>query len=252
MKHSITLISFFLIISNSIFSQNRVDKPFQIQLNGSGVFFKTFGNAIADSEIDDLSIRKWGIPGLSLGYHLNKRIYIGYSFQPNRNLILKEPWTLGIDENDGNITLDHNTGSFHSVEGRYFPFKFDFYGSLFLTHTSRANYNMQFNRTGTAMAIGNNSYETDIQADWNFKSLNTIGIGLGYNYVHKSGFSFDLGFGLPIPLSEPLYENIKITSIEGVVIEQNDIEIGRNKIENELFYFPVQLHLNIGYNLNFI
>jgi len=249
----ISLIIVLCIATNSFFAkaQNRVDKPIQIQLNGSGIFLKTFGNILADREIDELSIKKWGIPGLSIGYHFNKRLYLGYSFQPNRNLILKEPWTFGENENDGNIIVDHNTGSFHSIEGRYFPFQFDLYGSLFLTHVSKASYNMDFNRIGNSMVMGSNSYETNIEADWNFKSLNTIGIGLGYNFVHKSGFSFDLGLGLPIPLSAPLHENIEINSVEGILIEQSDIENGKSKIENELFYFPVQFHFNIGYNFNY-
>lgn len=250
MQHILNLI-LSLLITFSIYGQHRVDKPFQIQLNGSGIFLKAFGNSLADSEIDELSINKWTVPGISIGYHLNKRLYLGYSFQPNRNLILKEPWTFGDGENDGMINLNHNTGAFHSIESRYFPFKFDLYSSFFLTHISKADYNMTFTRTSEEMTIGTNSYQTDINADWNFKSLNTIGIGLGYNYVHSSGISFDFGIGLPLTTNNPLYQNIEINPVGGESIEQTDIESGKNKIENELFFFPVQLHLNFGYNFKY-
>ncbi|MEQ9413577.1 MAG: hypothetical protein RIF39_07085 [Cyclobacteriaceae bacterium] len=244
----LTIVFLSTLIYSSIIAQNRVEKPIQIQLNGSGIFLKTLGSTLADSEVDELTVMNWEIPGLSIGYHINKRLYIGYSFQPNRNLILKEPWTFGENEKDGNIVVDHNTGTFHSLEGRYFPFKFDLYGSLFLTHITKARYEMDFDRIGPDMILGHNSYPTDIKADWNFKSLSTIGIGLGYNYVHKSGLSFDIGLGIPIPLSEPLFENISIQSVQGLTINPVDLSSAKEKIENEQFYFPVQFHFNIGYN----
>ena len=244
----LTILFLGLTVCFSTNAQNRVDKPIQFHVNGSGVFLKTLGNTLADSEVDELIVKDWKLPGISVGYHLNKKWYIGYAFQPNRNLILKEPWTFGESENDGNITVDHNTGTFHSLEGRYFPFKFDLYGAVFLTHISKAKYKMDFDRMNVDMVIGQNSYPTDLNADWNFKSLSTIGVGLGYNYVHKSGFSFDIGLGIPIPFSNPLFENISVKSVQGLTIDQADIESAKEKIENEQFYFPIQFHFNIGYN----
>jgi len=248
MKNKTLLIIPILAITLSVKAQHRVDRPIQIQLNGSGIFLKSLANVLADSEVDNLEVNKWGIPGISFGYHLNKRFYFGYAFHPNRNFVLSEQWTFGEDDKDGNIIVDHNSGSFHSLEGRYFPFKFDLYGSLFLTHTTKGNYNMDFNRISNTMVIGENLYATDINADWNFISFSTVGIGFGYNYVHKSGFSFDLGIGIPIVLTAPVQENINIKSKQGVSIMQEDIESGIAQIENELFYFPIQLHINIGYN----
>jgi len=242
-------IVFLLVIGLNLSAQNRVQKPIQIHLNWSGVFLKVFANSIADSEVQNLEVKKWGIPGISIGYHLNKRLYIGYSFQPNRNLILSEEWSFsGSVLKDGFITVDHKTGAFHNLESRYFPFKFGFYGSLFLNYTSKANYEMDFIRSGSTMQIGANSYSTDINANWNFKFLSTLGIGLGYNYVHKSGFSFDLNIGVPIPLNKPFHENIVIESVQGINIQPFDLNSGINQIENEMFYYPVQLNINLGYN----
>lgn len=242
------LIILLFLTSLTVFSQNRIEKPIQVHLNASGLFLKAFGNSLADSEIDELNVSKWELPGVSIGYHINKRWYIGYAFQPNRNISLKEPWAFGTDEHNGNIEVNHQTGNFHTIESRYFPFKFDLYGSFFFTHTSKAEYSMDFARTGIYTRLGSHLYETDLLAQWDFKSLNTFGLGLGYNFVHKNGFSFDLGLGLPFPLNEPLHENIEITPHEEVPILPSDIAEGIQKIENELFYFPVQLHLNIGYN----
>ncbi|WP_258104868.1 hypothetical protein [Marinoscillum sp. MHG1-6] len=213
------------------------------------MFLRTLGNTLADSEVDELIVKDWGWPGITIGYHLNPRLHVGYAFQPNRNLVLKEPWTFGEDVKDGNIVVDHNTGTAHSLEGRYFPFKFDLYAAVFLTHVTKAKYNMDFDMINTTMVIGQNSYATDIYAEWNFKSLSTIGIGLGYNFVHRSGLSFDIGLGVPIALSAPFHRNISLQSIQGVTIDQTDLESAKRRIEDEMFFFPIQFHFNLGYNL---
>ena len=105
------LLQSFLILAvfNQAYSQNRVDRPIQVQANLSGFFLKTVGPSLADSEVDDLQVHNWGWPGLSVGYHLNRAIYVGYSFQPSRNLILKETWGFTTEVKDGNITVDHNS-----------------------------------------------------------------------------------------------------------------------------------------------
>lgn len=250
-NHRIRLFNLLLLvilISWEVSAQNRVERPLQIHLNGNGIFLKAFGNQLSDSEINHLDIKKWSLPGLSIGYHINNKWYLGYAYHPNRNLILKEPWSFSNGDNDGNIDLDHNTGSFHTIESRYFPFDFDLYGAAFLTYTTKANYGMKFTSVGDEMIIGENSYSTNIIADWNFKSLSTFGLGLGYNYVHSNGLSFDLGLGMPFPFTKPLYENIVISFTQGINVIASDLEFAKEKIENELFYFPVQMHLNLGYN----
>lgn len=244
---TVILASFTLVISG----QSRVERPIQIHLNGSGVFLKTLGNTLADSEIDELTVNNWVFPGISIGYHVNKRFYIGYSFEPNRNLILHEPWSFGGNEADGNIILDHNTGQMHLLEGRYFPFRFGLYGALSLIHLPAANYDMEFNRINSEMILGQNSYETDLLAQWNFRSMSTIGFGVGYNFVHKSGISFDVGLAVPIPFNDILYENIVLTSVQDLSIDAEDLTLAANKIEGELFYFPTHFRLSLGYNFRF-
>ena len=245
----ILLIACLIFLSVwSLQGQNRVERPLQIQLNASGVFLKTFGNAIADEEVDDLEVNKWLLPGLSIGYHLNKRFYLGYAFQPNRQLTLREQWSFAPVPNDGNIAVYHNTGASHALEGRYFPFGIDLYASLSFIHVNQAAYQMDFDRIGNTLRLGQNDYVTDLEADWHFRSLTTLGIGLGYNYVSKSGFSFNLGLAVPLPLSNPLYQDIIIRSRDAVDIATDDLEAARSRLEDELFFYPIQLHLSIGYN----
>ena len=234
------------------FSQNRVQKQLQIQTNWSGVFLKTFGNALADSEIQSLEIENWIIPGISASYHLNKRFYVGYSFQPNRCLTLVEEWTLSdLQTNDALITVEHETGTFHDLNFRYTPFKFGAYLSGNLFHTTKGDYNLQALPLENSVQFGKASNLSQVIADWNFKSFTAIGLGLGYNYVHKSGVSFDIGLGLPIPFFDTPYENINYNWLENIWVPEEDVNFATEKLENELFFFPVRLNLNVGYNFGF-
>ena len=242
----------FLFILFSAFAQNRVEKPIQIQTNWSGVFLKAFGNALADPEIQSLEIENWGIPGVSIGYHLNKRFYVGYSFQPNRSLTLVEEWTFSDKEiNDAMITVEHKTGTFHDLNFRYTPFKFGAYLSGNIFHTTKGDYDMEALPLENSVQFGRASNFSQVDADWNFRSFSAIGLGLGYNYVHNSGVSFDLGIGLPIPFLLTPYENINYDWAEDIWVPEDDVNFATEKLENELFFFPVRINLNVGYNFGY-
>ena len=250
MKPKFLLTSFLLLtFFNQTYSQNRVDRPLQVQANLSGVFLKTVGPALADSEVDDLQVQNWGWPGLSLGYHLNRAIYVGYSFQPNRNLILKESWGFTTEVKDGNITVDHNSGAFHNFDIRISPFKkLGLFGAVSYTHITEADYSMEFRRTGPTMIIGNNSYDTDMDVQWNFKSLGTLALGLGYTWIHQSGLSFTMAIQAPLA-SGDFYENIRYTQVNAnELVSNQDLELAEERLQDEMFYYPVQLSLNVGYN----
>ena len=226
----------------------RTERPIQIQLNFSGVFLNTFSNSLANKEVDDLAVGQWGIPGLSVGYHLNRKIYLGYNFSPNRTLVLRESWSFTGGDLDGNIVVDHNTGSSHSIEGRFSPFRFGLYLSASLIHVSKAQYTQYFTRKGPTAEMGGGTYATDFVSTWNFKELNTVALGLGYNHVSPSGFSFNLGLSMPVPTAPPLHENIKIVATENVEIASSDLVLGIKTIEDETFFYPMQLNMSLGYN----
>ncbi len=108
---------------------------------------------------------------------------------------------------------------------------------------------MDFERINDKMIIGANSYVTDLEVEWEFKALSTIGLGVGYNYVHKSGISCDLGVGVPIAVKGPFHNNIKLYPTKNVNIDQADYNSAVAYIEGEMFYFPIQFHINLGFNL---
>ena len=247
MKKQLIIFITAIFFGGSLFSQNRVERPIQVQLNFSGAFLKGFGNILSDSEVNHLEVSDWVLPGISVGYHYNKLIYFGYSYTPSRGLVLEESWGFG-NENDGNITVNHATGHLHNFELRVSPFEIGFYGQVFFNHIPKVDYTMGFIRNSETMTIGENEYETDLYATWNFKAVNSVGIGFGYNWVHRSGFSANLGLAFPI-IKSPYYENINLTPTNPAEdVLEADLGLAKLSLENESFYFPVQFMINLGYN----
>ncbi len=224
-----------------------MERPIQVQLNFSGAFLKSFGNSLSNSEVDHLEVTKWALPGISAGYHYKKLLYFGYSFTPSRGLVLDEEWGFG-KEKDGYISVDHESGNLHNLELRVSPFEIGFYGQAFFNFIPKVGYKMDFQRLSETVLIGENEYQTDLVATWNFKTVNSLGVGFGYNWVHHSGVSVNLGLAFPI-IKSPFYENIIITPKNtSVVISERDMELAKLSVTNETFYFPVQFYINIGYN----
>ena len=228
-------------------AQNRVERPVQVQINFSGTFLKLFGNALADSEVESLEISNWAVPGISAGYHYKKLLYFGYAYTPSRGMILKERWGFG-SELDGRITVDHATGHLHNLELRVSPFEMGFYGQVFFNYIPKVDYSMDFQRSSETVEIGENEYPTDLWVNWNFKRVNSVGLGFGFNWVNSHGVSFNLGLAFPI-ITSPYYENIEITPKDSSVeISESDKQLARKSLENETFYYPIQINLNVGYN----
>ena len=249
MKNSIICIMLFFFISLDLNAQSKVDRHYQFQLNASGLFLFSFGNYLADSEVEDLQLKDGLLPGVSVGYHFNKKYYLGYSYQPNKNLVRTGKWTFSDGGNDGRIELDHNTGEFHTLEFRWSPFKPGFYASLFATHITKGNYIMDFTRLDSTMHLGTKDYASDVTANWNYKKINTLGLGIGYNHITNYAISFGLGLGIPITINETFHQNISLESKQGITFAQLDENNGINKIRDEQFYYPIQLYFNVGFNL---
>ena len=239
------LFLFSIVASNATHAQDRVDRPIQLQANFFGAFLSVAGNTLADSTVDELEVNKWR-PGFTIGYHLNRYVYLGYSLYPSLSLTLKEEWGFA-DVRDGNIVLDHETGAIHSVESRISPFKFGLYLSLAYMHARKTEYFMEFRRQSEAMLIGDNSYKTDLDVKWNSEVVNHAGLGLGYNLVLKSGVSFNLG--LSVPLRFPDYEAVQMNPVNGTSeIRASDLEKAESRLNDEVFYAPFVLYFSVGYN----
>ena len=138
----------------------------------------------------------------------------------------------------------------HSIETRISPFKFGLYVSLAYINIGKVDYAMEFRRKSDMMLIGDNSYETDLDVTWNSKRINRAGLGLGYNQVFKFGLS--LNFGLIVPLGFPDDENIEFVPVNnsGLGIQSGDLFKAEAYLQDETFYGPIMLLVNIGYNFS--
>jgi hypothetical protein len=247
MKTKIALLLLFFGSISSAFTQNRVERPYQVQVNFSGLFVDLAGNSLADNTVDELKINQW-LPGISLGYHLNKNIYVGYSMIAPLDMTLIESWGLTGRGLDADIVLEHQPGAIHNLELRYSPFKFGLYLAANLSNIGAVDYQMTFDRKFDEIWIGNNQYATDLDINWNSKNITRLSFGLGYNIVLNSGLSFNVG--LAIPTGFPDDENIDfITRNSSVTILESDLAFANQRIQDETFYGPISLYLNVGYNL---
>lgn len=243
----ILLITIILSPSSSN-GQNRVDRPTQFQINLSGAFISIAGSNIANASLDDLKVNSWK-PGWIFGYHLKPSLYLGYAQYSSLDLTLSKEWGFTSKAKDGNIVLDHKTGKIQSFELRYSPFEHGFYVSTAWMLIGRTEYSMKFRRKADTMFIGENEYALDLDARWNSKSSSNIGIGLGYNWIMNSGISFNFGFSVPPKFPEnDVVEFTQITQ-SSAKISENDLALAEEFLNEETFYVPVLLFVNIGYNL---
>ena len=246
MKHFLGL-TLLVICLQSGYSQNRVERPFQLQVNLSGFALNALAEDYSKRDVISLEVKEYEMPGLSVGYHFTKKFYIGYSFHPNRNYILTEEYSFEGGASDAIITLDHNTGTFHSIEGRLTPFGIGLYFSAFYTHVSEARYDIEGVPMEDYYQVGDNLYSDALNAEWNFKDLRTLGLGVGFNQVFGNGFSLNLGAGLPLNFAKDIYDDVEVISDDSLFTE-GDILVIQDRLQNEEFYFPVQFHASVGWN----
>lgn len=246
MRKLIFLGVLFIVFSlSSLIAQNRVDRPWQIQINLSGTFLKAFGETLSDPEVENWEISNWVIPGISVGYHLNRYLYFGYAFQPDRDFVLSEKWINGF------IDVYHGQGAYHDFEARVSPFKWGLYMAIQFANTTSVDYRMDFQRIGEPLFLGNNFYDTNLEVTWKTRSTNSLGLGLGYQWVSKKGFSFNIGMSVPIISGDFFEENVIVKpSSSDTEITEEDLELFIERVRDERFFYPIRFRLNIGYNLS--
>jgi len=248
-NYSLYMLMCFMSVSN-LLAQNSVDHPIQLQVNFSGAFIKVAVNGIADPSVDDVKVNSWK-PGVSIGYHINRYLFFGFSITPSLDLTLKEKWGFTDLGQDGDIVLDHQTGTIYNLETRITPFKFGLYVSAAYANLGKTKYSMEFRRLFDTMKIGNNSYATDLDVVWKSESLNQIGLGIGYNHVFKSGLSFNPGISIPLKFPDNESVNFMAVNNTGGSILTSDLQHAEEFLGEEMFYGPVILYVNIGYNIKY-
>jgi len=221
--------------------------PFQLQLNFSSLVLNGLAEDLRNRDIISLEVNNNVMPGLSVGYHVTSKFYLGYSYHPNRNYVLTEEYSFENSSEDVLISLDHNSGTFHTLEGRVSPFKFGLYASAFFTHVSEARYELAGLPIDEYYEIGYNIYTDAVSAEWNFKDLSTFGLGIGINQVFGNGFSLNVGLGLPLTFAKDVYEDVHVIYEDSEFTEE-DIAVIQNRLEDDNFYKPIQFHASIGWN----
>ena len=98
------------------------------------------------------------------------------------------------------------------------------------------------------MRIGANSYATDLDVKWKSEPITRLGLGLGYNLALENGVSVNIG--LVVPLGFPDDDTIDFTPVndDGTPIRPDDLHRARLQLEDETFYAPVALLVQLGYN----
>lgn len=249
MSRQILVVFITVLFSITLSAQNRVERPFQAQLNLSGLFLRASGTTLSNRDVIDLEVNDYETPGLIAGYHLNRWLYLGYAYHPNRNVTFRDTYSFDVNnlQDDVLITVDHNTGTFHTVEGRFSPFKFGLYGSFFFTHVTEASYDMTAEPQTLAYLIDGTIYASVLNMEWNFKELTTMGIGLGYNHVTSMGLSFNIGFGVPIDFSGETYDDFNSLNDDGE-FDQDDLITVSEILQDDSFYFPIHFYFGLGWN----
>ncbi len=123
-------------------------------------------------------------------------------------MILNQRYSFGEMEDDLRITVNHETGTAHVINGRISPFKFGIYLSAYFTCLSEAKYTLDAVRISYDSEVGENIYTDSLSAYWNFKDIKTMGMGAGFNHAFDSGISFNLGTDIPITFVKTVDENV--------------------------------------------
>jgi len=82
---------FVAILMGAAQAQSRLERPVQLQANFTGGLLSVTANANADPTVDDVKVNGWK-PGIEIGYHLNRYIYLAYALHPSLDLTLREDW----------------------------------------------------------------------------------------------------------------------------------------------------------------
>ena len=234
------------------YAQNRFIKPIQIQMNNSGLIHVSLGNLFNDKTQKRVQVQDWVTPGLEVGFHISPRFYIGYGMDPARHITTREFMSLSNSAPEGTAHMDLYPLQSHRINLRYFPSKIDAYAEFGAVLKGSQFNEMKFERYGETAKYGDTHYATDLAITWRSPAHWMPTVGMGYNWVYRSGFSFDIGFTVPLDVLNKTDVTVDIvTRDEEISLSDDDKELLRKKISEYSFYSPVSFRLNVGYNFPF-
>lgn len=207
--------------------------------------------AWADSRAERPLQVQFDTGGITLGYHVSERIYVGVTQQPR----ILAGYSYGRRHDDserelydqkGIDSVDLEYAQRTSVEVRWSPWPFGLYFAAGALATGADRQKVDYD--GSPRVVGDGAYPkdtTDLRIDVKDKPQTALAGGVGFNHVFKSGFS--LGAGILLALRESDTPEVKVTDRLGA-IAQADLNKLKKKVEDDNRGPQGMLHLAIGWN----
>ncbi len=245
MTRSIVATLIVALSTGLAFAQEPKMSQVDVRLDLSGIVLKTLGPIISDEEITSFKVKRWFIPGLAITRPVNKKVVVGLSLTPAYKVEMEEQWGLSNQPLDGDLELNYSTPFIIALNGQYYPFRKGLFLGAGVQYLSKSDYEMRLTPVGQNLIVGGSPYASAARGEWNYKSALAPALSLGYTQKWKGGWVAEFSFQVPI-FSSPYHEDISVELDNGDTIAEQDLRFAQQRIRDEVFYYPVQLRIQIG------
>jgi hypothetical protein len=204
------------------------------------------GPAWADGRVDHPLQLQLDAGGLTAGYHLGRRLYVGFTGQPSYSYSRSYGRHMDDVEVYDQEGVDHVSTTYaqrNSVEVRFSPWDFGLYFALGGLGTGNAEQKIEYDNR--ARVIGRGAYVTGLNVKVKKQPQTTAAAGIGYLHVFRSGLS--VGAGALLGTSQPSAPTVTVTDTTGTAA-QSDLDRFRHRIERDNRGLRGMLHLAVGWN----
>lgn len=166
-----------ILVVSPAASQNRVARPLQVHLDFGTALSGVRSRLTSTGGYDELRLGRW-LPGISVGFHFSRYVFVGLSHRPSTRLRRRQSMTLANTESPV-ADLYHGDGPIQSVHVRVSPLR----PGIFVM--------------GGIVFEGSTSYSLRIpdrlHADWIAPAWRSFGVGGGYTHIFPRGISATAG-----------------------------------------------------------
>lgn len=191
-----------------------------------------------------LQLQLVNFSGLSAGYHLSDRLYLGYTYVSSVDFTMEatDPTTAYGQDYVEETRIESDPDQ--AFELRYSPFENGFYLSVGALSTGRDYTQVVFERRNRVLPNDTQLSATQIIVETEVDPWSGVGVGLGYTAVWDFGLSLGIGF-----LYSPTSLEPKITvTFDPDVTEADKLSLTQ-RVEDDLGTInPTLGYLAIGYN----